>query len=56
LRNLQAVYVGGRLVSEAGVVHGPLAAAARRELHARVIASAGRAGMRPPVSPAGVLG
>jgi 5-methylthioadenosine/S-adenosylhomocysteine deaminase len=55
LRNLQAVYVGGRLVSADGVVAGPLAAAARRELHARVIASAGRAGMRPPVSPAGVL-
>ncbi|HEY3878348.1 MAG TPA: amidohydrolase family protein [Trebonia sp.] len=56
LRNLQAVYVGGRLVSEAAVVHGPLAAAARRELHTRVIAAAGRAGMRPPASPAGVLG
>jgi cytosine/adenosine deaminase-related metal-dependent hydrolase len=56
LRNLQAVYVGGRLVSEAGRPGGPLAAAASRELHARVIAAAGRAGMRLPSSSLGVTG
>lgn len=53
LRNLLQVRVGGRLVSEGGVSRNPLARAATRELHERVIASARRAGMEPPVSPLG---
>jgi 5-methylthioadenosine/S-adenosylhomocysteine deaminase len=51
LRNLAQVHVGGRLVSAGGVSRNPLAGTATRELHARVIESARRAGMEPPVSP-----
>ncbi|HLH84908.1 MAG TPA: amidohydrolase family protein [Trebonia sp.] len=51
LRNLDEVRVGGRLVSSRGGSENPLSATAAGELHARVIASARRAGITPPVSP-----
>jgi 5-methylthioadenosine/S-adenosylhomocysteine deaminase len=51
LRNLDEVRVGGRLVSSRGETTNPLGATVAGELHSRVIASARRAGLTPPVSP-----
>lgn len=51
LRNLDEVRVGGRLVSRRGETTNPLGAVAAAELHSRVIAAAGRAGLAPPASP-----
>jgi cytosine/adenosine deaminase-related metal-dependent hydrolase len=51
LRNLDEVRVGGRLVTDRGGSRNAAAATVRQELHARVIASARRAGLEPPASP-----
>jgi 5-methylthioadenosine/S-adenosylhomocysteine deaminase len=51
LRNLDEVRVGGRLVNERGTMKNLLSVTAAGELHTRVIASALRGGLKPPVSP-----
>src|SRR5262249_39673039 len=52
LRNLKAVYVGGRCVSRDGVSEHPLAARASEELHARLGRIAARVAPTPEAVPA----